>query len=159
VKPKCSHHVNGRPFPGGALMRSSVKLSSSCIVQPSPNYKRVVYDKCFHCLASEHWVADCHEPRCYLSCLGVGHLAHHCKAKPHHPPPVSKPSIRSRLVFPPKSIHSHISFPKLSYARVLSATPSNTMAAAGCYVAGAPDQRPSHARTVVVVDGAMMVEL
>jgi hypothetical protein len=33
------------------------------------------------------------------------------------------------------------------------------MAAAGCYVVGAPDQRPSHDRAVVVADRVMMAEL
>jgi hypothetical protein len=70
-----------------------------------------------------------------------------------------KPSIRSCLTFPPESVHNHISFPELTYAKVASSSRVNSMAAANRYVAGATDQRPSHDRAVVVADRAMMAEL
>jgi hypothetical protein len=152
VKPKRNYRVDDRPFPVGASMRSSVKPSSSRLLHPLLDYKAVFRGKCFHCLASDHRVANYREPRRCLSCLGVGHLARHYKGKP-------KPSIHLCLTFPPESIHSRIAFPELSYARAVSTTPSDAMAAAGCYVVGAPDQRPSHDRAVVVADRVMMVEL
>jgi hypothetical protein len=152
VKPKRSHRIDDRPFPTGASMWSFVKPSSSRLLHLSLDYKAVFWSKCFHCLTSDHRVADCREPHRCLSWLCVGHLAHHCKGKP-------KPSIHSCLTFPPEFIQSRIAFPKFSYARAISTTPSDAMATAGCYVASAPDQQPSHNRVVVVADGAMMAEL
>jgi hypothetical protein len=77
-------------------------------------------------------------------------------------PHFSKPSICTRLTFPPQSIHSRIVFPELSFAAATAANSlshANQMAAAEHYTAGFPGQRPAQGRATVVAGGAMTAEL
>jgi hypothetical protein len=157
VKPKRKVHAVGRALLVGPLMRRFEK-PNSCLHQHQPAYKEVFPGKCFCCLTSNHKVATCHEPHRCLNCLGSGYLARHYKVR------ALKPSIRSRLTFPPGSIHNRITFPELSYTVAVSGPSSPCpsllcMASSGCYVAEKSDQRPSQYKAIVVATGAMMAEL
>lgn len=82
-------------------------------------FKRWLAGRCFRYLALDHQVAQCRDPvRCIL-CDGPGHTSKSCPSRRN---PISG-ELRSRLVFPARSIHSRIVFPELC-----PATPSNPTA-------------------------------
>jgi hypothetical protein len=164
VKPKRGPRAASHPSSSGTSMRHPA-TSMRCLVKtPAPplssspltDLKKAFRGKCFRCLASDHQVAHCWEPRHCLNYWGCGHFTQDCKAPPNHRSNIPKSSIISRLTFPPNSIHSRITFPELSYAAAASFSPATSMAArSDRYVAGNVDQWPSEGRAVVVATGAM----
>ncbi|CAD6258086.1 unnamed protein product [Miscanthus lutarioriparius] len=111
-------------------------------------FKRRFAGRCFRCLASDHHVAKCRDPvRCIL-CRGIGHLARSC---PSRRPRTISAQLRSRLTFPPESIHSRIVFPPLP-------DPAHPTAAAKpdmVHVPGLAYQRPVRHRISIVARDAM----
>jgi hypothetical protein len=138
----------------GSMRRAPAPLPTSSMRKLSLEYKKQLWGKCFQCLATNHKVAHyCDPPRC-LNCLCSGHLARRCNAppKPHH----QKPSIHSRLTFPPSSIHSRLTFLNLSYAKAAAGPPPM---APTSFVVGSPCQRPLLGQASVTATRAMMAQL
>jgi hypothetical protein len=125
--PEFKKAFKGKCFRCLALIKPTHPSSPSTLLE----FKKVFKGKWLQCLATDHQLVHCREPRWCLNYWGSGHFARECKAPPNHR---SKPSIRSRLTFPPGSIHT---FPELSYAPPASSSPATAMAAhSDRYIAG-----------------------
>jgi hypothetical protein len=161
---KSRHGSRGLDCPSkvGTITRASKKASSTVAKQISSEYKLAFRGKCFRCLAHNHRIAQCRKPPRCISCLGSGHFTRRCRAPPrrsmHTCLSLPKPPISTGVTFLPESIHSHITFPELSYAAATS-SPLAAMVMQGGYVAGRPSQHPSQGWVAVVASGAMTTEL
>lgn len=69
-------------------------------------FKKRVVGHCYRCLASDHLIAQCRKLVRCLDYRGVGHFSRSC---PSCRKAIST-ELRSRLTFPPNSIHSRITF-------------------------------------------------
>ena len=107
--------------------------------------------RCFKCLASDHLVADCRDPVRCLRCRRSGHTSSSCPARR---PRTISPNLRSRLKFPPESIHSRITFPPLP-STSKPTTPSTLDAVEMEHTPGFPSRRPTLGRTALVMTDAM----
>jgi hypothetical protein len=158
VKPRRRPCVDDHATSGVAL---TPKLRCGTPLHQSLDYKKVFKGKCFRCLASNHQLVHCREHVRCLSCFGNGHFAKQCRASSHRltqsRTSVPKLPIRSRLTFPPESIHSCISFSELPYV-VAVASPAVTVMASN-YLPGSLSQRHSHSRAAVVTASVMAVEV
>jgi hypothetical protein len=86
-------------------MRHQAKMHAPpTTMRSSSDRKKGFWGKCFHCLASDHQVAHCREPRHCLNWLGSGHFVREYKAPLNHISNIPNPSISSLLIFPPNSI-------------------------------------------------------
>ena len=107
--------------------------------------------RCFKCLASDHLVADCRDPVRCLRCRRSGHTSSSCPARR---PRTISPNLRSRLKFPPESIHSRITFPPLP-STSKPTTPSTLDAVEMEHTPGFPSRRQTLGRTALVMTDAM----
>jgi hypothetical protein len=101
VKSKC--RMQGNSFPSSSAHTRWPHAGEKTWPLPLA-YKEAFRGKCFRCLASDHKLAQCQDPRRCLFCRGIGHFVRHCPQRTRH-------TIRSRLTFPSSSIHSRITFP------------------------------------------------
>lgn len=122
-------------------------------------YKRRLAGVCYRCLASDHRVAQCRDPVRCLRCRGNGHISSSC---PSRQPRSISTKLRSRLQFPPESIHSRISFPPLpSSSPVTQDKPPLQGPAASPameHVPGFPSRRTALGHSAIVATEAMARE-
>lgn len=107
-------------------------------------FKRRLAGRCFRCLNPDDKVAQCRDPICCLICRGSCHFARSCTARRRQP---ISASLRSRLTFPPESIHSRIAFPPLRHPSTANPPPTSSTSpppAKAAMMAYAPSQATHH---------------
>lgn len=143
VKPRRWWRKRALPSSTPTSMLGLPNTSTWCCPHTSlPAYKEVIWGKCFCYLATDHRIADCHDPPRCLNCLASGHFAHSCRQ-----PRITgdhrwhrhstNPPIHSRLTFPAASIHNSDAFPPLTNTPpALPPAPYRIMASSLSYVPG-----------------------
>lgn len=107
------------------MIRRSAELparNSSTANRGPKAYKRRLAGRCYRCLGLDHQVAQRRDPVRCLRCIGVRHISRLCPSRrrqsihsrltfpsPDHRRPIST-DLRSRLIFPPESIHIRLIF-------------------------------------------------
>lgn len=118
-------------------------------------FKGRLVGRCFRCLSLRTTSSLTVRTRCgVFRCRRSGHTSSGCPTR--HPRSISA-NLRSRLQFPPESIHSRIHFPPLPQpsTQAAAATPPNVEME---HTPGFPSRRPMLGRTAIIATDSMARE-
>lgn len=134
-------------------LRDALALERKKKEEAREAFKKRNAGRCYRCLASDHFLAQCREPARCWACKGIGHFSRSCPSRRQQ----ISAHLRSRLTFPQTSIHSRITFPPLHQSH--NAPPPRTTAAADMeYVPGQASQRPTRAHVNIASTEGVMRE-